>query len=131
MAFVKYKNGYFKFGNGKKEFHPWLIVLLGIPLYMIFSLIFLLFRDDILLNYGNKMKAVIIDEQAYEKNSFITKEKVYKYEFNVNGKTYKGHSQCNYFKVGDSIEILYWRFHPKTNQPVWLIENKTCNSSLK
>jgi len=89
-------------------------------------LLFITFQGPIYNTFGKNIIAVVIDEDAYVKNSFITKENIYKYQFVVEDKTYKGDSQCNKFKIGDSLLIRYLNFYPNKNQPLWILENKEC-----
>lgn len=127
MSYISFKKGYFRFGNSHKQFHIWLIIILLMIVYFTFSTIFVLNRFKILQNYGTTINAVIINETGFVRNSHITKEVVYKYEFFANGRLFKGDSQCKRFNVGDSLLIRYWTFRPSVNQPLWILNHETCN----
>ena len=64
-------------------------------------------------------KAIVIDEENVLPNQgHIGNHFTYSYEFEVNGKKYKGDSHDESLKVGDSVEVKYFGRYPCFNKPV-------------
>src|SRR4051812_33878687 len=63
-------------------------------------------------------KAIIIDDKNVEPNDPVKPEFTYSYSFQINGEEYLGNSQDKTLKVGDSIEIVYDKYHPQLNKPL-------------
>lgn len=78
--------------------------------------------DEFLLrHYGLQTKAVIIDEKNTITNSFNNQHS-YLYLFKIDGKIYKNNAADSTVKVGDSIEVIYDRYDPKINRPLYYIK---------
>ncbi len=65
-----------------------------------------------------QIKGVIINEENVLPNGgHIGHQFTYSYEFVVNGAKYKGNSQDQSLKVGDSVEVKYYKGCPYFNKP--------------
>ena len=62
--------------------------------------------------------AVIINEKNYNGNDRVKFTFTYSYLFYVHGKSFKGDSQNETLKIGDSIEIEYDKTNPNLNKPL-------------
>jgi hypothetical protein len=80
-----------------------------------------LFTNFLLNHYGEVTRAIIIDELNYKKNPTSSSSKFsYSYVFAVDEKKYKNDSEDTTFKVGDTIEIEYYKNDPNINKPLHL-----------
>ena len=64
-------------------------------------------------------KAIIINEEnVYPNQRGINPEFSYSYQFEIDGKIYKGNSHDKTLKIGDKIEVKYYRRCPYFNKPL-------------
>lgn len=89
------------------------IVLIG---YMIYEIALNSFTDHFLGVAPQRTKAIIVNDKNYDGNHSTTFS--YSYEFEVNGKSYKGNAHDESLKIGDTVEIEYNRNHPGINKPL-------------
>jgi hypothetical protein len=90
-------------------------LILGYFIYRIFHRVL----TDYFLNSNAQItKAVIIDDKNYLPNSYVKFPYSYSYEFKINGKIYKNDSHDSTLKIGDSIEIEYYKKWPSFNKPL-------------
>ncbi|OCB70432.1 hypothetical protein [Flavobacterium crassostreae] len=86
-------------------------------------------QDRLLLKDGKSIEGIMINERGYNgKGSFLLKEEngnsiIYKYNFKMNGKLYKGDSQSSKFSPGDTIEVLYLESFPSVNRPAYYLRD--------
>lgn len=103
-------------------------LLISILSFLIFQLIIAVFGNWVLENYGQTIKAVIVDKRANLGNyQSMDKEIEYEYIFSIENNNYWGNSECSKFNIGDSIQIRYWKLYPRKNHPVWILEDQKCN----
>lgn len=79
----------------------------------------------LLRHYGKRCKAVITENETSWRHRYTTNN--YQYEFIVRDKT----SCCNSLievgnkeRVGDSIEVLYFKHAPFFNRPIYFYEDE-------
>lgn len=78
-----------------------------------------------LQHYGDRCKATITADESSRFHRWTTNN--YIYEFHVDGKTYTGNSLIevgNNDKIGDTIEVLYFKHLPAFNRPVYFYNAK-------
>ena len=93
--------------------------------YAIFFVLFCVFlfvqecnrRSSLKNDPKGYLKAVVINEKAYNGNNPVSHSFCYKYAFNVNGVKYIGKSMNEDYHPGDSIEIEYVISDPSKNSP--------------
>lgn len=95
-----------------------ILIVIGISLYIPYSLFMAYRRNNIPQDKIMHTKAVIIDEENYFPNDQVEFRYTYSYEFKVNGKTYKGDSNNMTVYIGDTIEIIYNKDNPNINRSV-------------
>lgn len=67
--------------------------------------------------YGQTTKAKIIDEINYKgKRSAASLGFTYSYLFKVDGKKYKSDSEDSTFKIGDVVQVEYFKNFPKIHK---------------
>lgn len=81
------------------------------------------FTGNLIANYlvshhGQIAKAIVIDELNYKKNRSLNSGFSYSYLFKVNSKKYKNDTQDSTLKVGDTVEIVYYKNDPSINKPL-------------
>lgn len=92
----------------------WVIMIVGV-----FILLRAFIGDYMLKKNGVCAKAILINEQ----NRVRSQKATLLYEFNVNGKYYKGNSlEENLTRVGDSIYVVYLESFPSINKPLKYFE---------
>jgi|LakMenE01Jun11ns_1017448.scaffolds.fasta_scaffold9295644_2 hypothetical protein len=111
----------------KMKYYGYRIIIFAVILFILFQFFIAVFSTWILNYNGETINAIIVDERAnYANKGSLEKEIEYKYNFFVNGSNYFGNSECSKFKVGDSIQIRYWKLYPRKNHAVWILENRNC-----
>ena len=78
-----------------------------------------------LKHYGKRCKAVITENGTSWVHRYTPNN--YKYEFMIGDKTYTGNSLIevgNKERVGDSIEVLYFKHAPFFNRPIYFYEDE-------
>lgn len=78
-----------------------------------------------LKHYGKRCKAVITENETSWRHRYTTNN--YQYEFIVRDKTYTGNSLIevgNEERIGDSIEVLYFKHAPFFNRPTSFYEDE-------
>jgi hypothetical protein len=70
----------------------------------------------LLRNNPEVTKAVIINEKNILPNSYVTFPFSYSYEFKLNGKSYENDSHDTTLKIGDTIEVEYYKNWPSFNK---------------
>ena len=81
------------------------------------------FTGNLITNYlvkhdGRTTKAIVIDELNYKKNRSLNSGFSYSYLFIINSKKYKNDTRDSTLKVGDTIEIVYYKNDPSINKPL-------------
>ena len=79
----------------------------------------------LLRHYGKRCKAVITENETSWRHRYTTNN--YQYEFIVRDKTYTGNSLIevgNEERIGDSIEVLYFKHAPFFNRPTSFYEDE-------
>lgn len=83
------------------------------------------FLTIVLKHYGNRCKAVITSTGTSWLHRYSRND--YQYEFNVENKYYTGNSLIevgNEDKIGDTIDVLYFRYFPTFNRPVYFYKDE-------
>lgn len=96
----------------------------GVAVIM-YAFISALILSPILKHYGTKCKAVITDDESSLVHRHTTNN--YLYEFRVRDKFYTGNSLIevgNKDKIGDTIEILYFKHWPSFNRPIYFYDDE-------
>ena len=99
-----------------------------IPIFlcMCFDICFIYSRfNSFLKHYGKRCKAVITENGTSLFHRYTPNE--YIYEFMIGDKTYTGNSLIevgNKERVGDSIEVLYFKHAPFFNRPIYFYEDE-------
>lgn len=90
-----------------------LILIVSVTVYRFYS------RSNRIDEDGKVTMGVVVNEVVYTKNSHLSspENRIHKYVFEVQGKTYKGNSQDSKYKVGDSILVRYVTSDPSQNNP--------------
>lgn len=87
---------------------------------VIYALIIIPILTSVLKHHGIRCEAIITSgESAPFYTRYSTND--YLYEFTIDEKTYTGNSLIkvgNTYKIGDSIEILYFNKWPSFNRPI-------------
>ncbi len=102
--------------NKKRRMVLYVIIALIPILFLSFSILKWPIYNLILNEYGLRTKAEIINEKNILGKGVITEMYTYSYEFNINGKTYKGDSGDRKYKVGNNLEIEYFEIYPEINR---------------
>lgn len=79
----------------------------------------------LLRHYGKRCKAVITENETSWRHRYTTND--YQYEFMIGDKTYTGNSLIevgNEERIGDSIEVLYFKHAPFFNRPTSFYEDE-------
>jgi hypothetical protein len=63
-------------------------------------------------------KAIIFDKRNYYPNQPVKHEFSYSYQFEIDKKKYTGDSHDTSLKVGDTIEVIYYKALPYFNKPL-------------
>lgn len=109
----------------KRLFTLFLYVLLFNPfglLTPVFKFTGNFFRDALLKYNGQTTKAIIIDEINYTNPSSKTFGVSHSYLFKVNGKKYKNDPEDTALKIGDTVQVEYYKNNPTINKPLHLKE---------
>lgn len=104
----------------KKSLSKFFWTLLGICIFMycIFVVSRRALTDYFVDEKALQTKALIINEEnVYPNQRGINSEFSYSYQFEVNGKKYKGNSHDRSLKIGDTVEVKYYSRCPYFNKP--------------
>lgn len=97
----------------------WGIVGIALFCYTIFGFTFRVLNDLLVNDKAPIVEAVIINEKnIYPNQKGINPEFSYSYQFEVMGKMYQGNSHDSSLKVGDTVEIRYYKHCPYFNKPL-------------
>ena len=95
----------------------WNIIIIALLGYTIYGFGFRILNNAFVDKNPIQIKAIIIDNKNYYPNQPVHPEFSYSYQFEVKGKKYKGNSRDKSFKVGDTIDVIYYKFFPYFNNP--------------
>ncbi len=76
------------------------------------------FTDLLLKHYGQTTKAIIIDEINYTNPASRTFGVSHSYLFKVDGKKYKNDPEDTTLKIGDTVQVEYYKNDPSVNKPL-------------
>jgi len=97
----------------------WLLAVIAAMIFILF-----IYGSTALNNYlvddnAIRVEAVVIDEEnVYPNQNVAPFIFSYSYEFEVDGKKYKGDSHDQALKIGDTVEAKYYKHCPCFNKPV-------------
>ncbi len=102
----------------KKSLKDWGSIAVSVLIlgYLIYVFADPALTDALLKNGGQHIKAVIIDDKNYLPNHSTAFS--YSYQFIVQGKVYTNDSRDEALRIGDSIEVEYFKGWPGFNRPV-------------
>ena len=97
----------------------WAIIAISIFGYTIYGFGFRILNNSLVDENAIHTKAVIINEENVFPNlGGINPELSYSYEFEVEGKKYRGDSHDKRKQIGDTVEIKYYKRWPSFNKPI-------------
>ena len=98
--------------------HFWSIATFCIIIYTIHGFGYAFLNNQLVNENAIHTHGVIINEENVLPNGgHIGNQFTYSYEFVVNGSKYKGNSQDRSLKVGDSVDVKYYKNCPYFNKP--------------
>lgn len=104
-----------------------IILLITFFIYTLYLFIKWPIYDSLLKKSGKTESGKIINERGHNgKGGHMLKEEdgdriIYEYEFEVNGKNYRGDSQSADYKINDTIDVLYMERFPEINRPKYYL----------
>lgn len=96
----------------------WILLAVAGVGYFIYKVAMRALTDHFVDANPQHIKAVIIDEKNYIPNQPVKGEFSYSYLFKINGKEYTGNSHDTALRIGDTVEVEYYKEHPNLNKPL-------------
>ena len=97
----------------------WGIATVSLIFYVMYGFGYAFLNNYLVDDTAIHIKAIIIEEENIRPNQgHLGNDFTYSYKFIVNGKEYKGDSHDPSRKVGDSVEVKYYKRCPYFNKPV-------------
>lgn len=96
----------------------WSLILVALLGYTIYGFGFRFFNNFLINKNPTKTKAIIINDENYYPNQPVHPEFSYSYEFEIDGKKYKGDSHDISLNVGDTVDVIYYKYFPYFNKPL-------------
>lgn len=97
----------------------WLLAVVVCILFILFRFGYAFLNNKLVDENAVHVWAIVINEENVYPNQNVAPFKFsYSYEFIIDGKKFKGDSHNPELRVGDSVEVKYYKKCPYFNKPV-------------
>ena len=95
-----------------KKFHIFWIIIAGLFVHFLYVSIGKTIENNDLVKYGIETSAIVTDVRKVGSKGVIRCT----YTFEVNNLIYTGNVDDDYYKTGDTIQVLYLKIKPEINR---------------